>query len=181
MRKPSFRPRLEPIESRLVLSVLAVHAGDDLQAVLNQAQPGDQIVLDAGATFTGPFTLPNKTGNSWITIQSSALDHLPAPGQRVGPADAASMPKIVSPGMGAPALATAVGAHNFRFVGVEFLPATKDAFIYDLIDLGDGSSAQTSLSQVPHDLILDQCYVHTWPDQSLKRGIALNSASTSIV
>src|SRR5207237_3154876 len=74
------------------------------------------------------------------------------------------------------------GAHNFRCVGVEFLPATKDAFLYDLITLGDGgNTAQTSLAQVPHDLQLDQCYVHTWPDQSLKRGIALNSASTTIV
>src|SRR5207244_71165 len=55
------------------------------------------------------------------------------------------------------------------------------AFVYDLIDLGDGTSAQNALSQVPHDLTLDQCYVHTWLDQSLKRGIALNSANTAIV
>ncbi|HLJ98149.1 MAG TPA: DUF4214 domain-containing protein, partial [Gemmataceae bacterium] len=124
---------------------------------------------------------PNKTGDQWITIQSAALDHLPAPGQRVGPDDAAFMPKITSPGLGEAALGTAPGAHNFRFVGIEFLPATQNAFIYDLIDFGDGSSAQNSLSQVPHDLTLDQCYVHAWLDQPLKRGIALNSANTSIV
>lgn len=181
MRKLTFRPHLEQIESRLVPSVVQVHAGDNLQAAINHAQPGDQLVLDAGATFAGPITLPAKTGEQWITIQSSALDHLPAPGQRVAPADASFMPKITSPGLGYPALATAAGAHHFRFVGVEFLPATKDAFVYDLIDLGDGSSAQNSLSKVPHDLSLDQCYVHTWLDQSLKRGIALNSASTTIV
>jgi hypothetical protein len=181
MRKLFARPRLEQMECRLVPSVVNVHASDDLQAAINHAQPGDQLVLDAGATF-GAIRLPNKTGNQWITIQSSALDHLPAPGQRVGPADAPFMPKITSPGAGEPALQTAAGAHNFRFVGVEFLPATKDAFLYDLITLGDGgNTAQTSLAQVPHDLQLDQCYVHTWLDQSLKRGIALNSASTDII
>jgi hypothetical protein len=181
MPKSRFCPRIEQMESRLVPSVVNLHAGDNLQAALNHAQPGDQLVLDAGAIFSGPITLPNKVGDQWITIQSSALDRLPAPGQRVGPSDAALMPKITSPGRGEPALQTEAGAHHFRFVGVEFLPVTKDAFIYDLITLGDGSGAQTSLSEVPHDLKLDQCYVHTWLTQSLKRGIALNSAATDIV
>src|SRR5262249_46886290 len=134
-----------------------------------------------GATFTGPITLPNKAGDQWITIESSALDQLPAGGQRVGPRDAPLMPKIISPGLGEPALLTEAGAHNYRFVGIEFLPATDTALVFDLIDLGDGSGEQTSLSQVPHDLSIDRCYVHAWPDQELKRGIALNSASTEIV
>ena len=77
-------------------------------------------------------------------------------------------------------LQTDAGAHNFRFVGIEFLPATAATPGYDLIDLGDGSGSQTELSQVPHDLTLDQCYIHTWLDQSFKRGIGLNSANTTI-
>src|SRR5438552_1078616 len=179
-RKP-FLPQMEQMESRLVPSVVSVHAGDDLQAAINHAQPGDKLVLDAAATFTGPITLPNKTGDPWITIQTSALDQLPAAGQRVGPSNASLMPKITSPGFGQPALATAAGAHNFRFVGIEFMPASKDAVVYDLLDLGDGSGTQTSLAQVPHDLKVDQCYVHAWLDQPLKRGIALNSAATAVV
>src|SRR6266851_10514127 len=94
MRK-QFLPQMEQMECRLVPSVVQVHAGGDLQAAINHAQPGDQLVLDAGATFSGPITLPAKTGDQWITIQSSALDHLPAPGQRVGPGDAPFMPKII--------------------------------------------------------------------------------------
>jgi hypothetical protein len=171
---------MEAMEIRLVPSILNLHAGGDLQTAIDNAQPGDTIVLAAGANFSGPITLPNKVGNQWITIESSALSSLPAPGQRVGPQDAAFMPQITAPPF-APALQTAPGAHNYRFVGIEFLPETAATQGYDLIDLGDGSSAQTSLAQVPHDLTLDQCYVHTWLDQSFKRGIALNSASTTIV
>ena len=38
---------------------ISVTAGGDLQAALNQAQLGDTIVLQAGAHFAGPFTLPS--------------------------------------------------------------------------------------------------------------------------
>ena len=50
----------------------------------------------------------------------------------------------------------------------------------DLITLGDGSSAQTAASQIPHDLVVDRLYIHGDADKGQKRGIALNSASTSI-
>ncbi|PYN80939.1 MAG: hypothetical protein DMD96_12795 [Candidatus Rokuibacteriota bacterium] len=60
---------------------IIVPAGGDLQAALNAAQPGDVITLQAGATFRGPFTLPNKAGLGWITVRTSAPDSsLPPPG-----------------------------------------------------------------------------------------------------
>ena len=46
--------------------------------------------------------------------------------------------------------------------------------------LGDGSSAQRSLSQLPHDLVVDRVYLHGDASKGQKRGIALNSASTTI-
>ena len=52
---------------------IAVPAGGDFQGALNAAQPGSVITLQAGATYTGPFTLPNKAGAGWIYIESSAL------------------------------------------------------------------------------------------------------------
>ncbi|MGD1214490.1 MAG: putative Ig domain-containing protein, partial [Terriglobales bacterium] len=41
-------------------SVINVNAGGDLQAALNNASCGDVIELQAGATFTGHFTVPAK-------------------------------------------------------------------------------------------------------------------------
>ena len=77
---------------------IAVPAGGDFQAAINQAQPGDIITLQAGATYTGNFTLPAKSGTNWIVIRTSAPDSsLPPPGTRITPAFASVLPKIVTP------------------------------------------------------------------------------------
>src|SRR5919206_308862 len=157
-----------------------VPAGASLQAAIDAAQPGDTIVLQAGATYVGPITLPVKSGDAYITVQSSALASLPA-GQRVTPTAAALMPKIVSPGAGDPALKTAPGAHHFQFLGIEFAKQTPSVLVYDLVVLGDGTGAQSTLAQVPHHFIFDRCYIHGDPTATLKRGVALNSGEASIL
>jgi hypothetical protein len=58
-------------------------------------------------------------------------------------------------------------------------PSTYQGF-YDIIRLGDGSAVQNSLTMVPHDLVVDRCYIHGDVTYGQKRGIALNSASTTI-
>lgn len=162
-------------------ATINVPAGGSFQAALDSAQPGDEIVLEAGATYIGPFTLPMKSGSSYITIRSSAMSALPAAGVRVTPEHAAAMPKVVSQGSGAPALQTAESAHHFQFIGIEFKPMNAQSFIYDLIKLGSWDSEQNTLNQVPHHIIIDRCYIHAEPIMSLKRGIALNSAYTKIL
>src|SRR2546421_9334429 len=98
---------------------ITVSAGGDFQAALNTAALGDVIVLQAGATYSGPFTLPNKSGSGWIIVRSSSAS-LPAPGTRVGPADAANLAKILAPSDSTPAVQTVAGAHHYRFIGIEF-------------------------------------------------------------
>ncbi|HZH32730.1 MAG TPA: hypothetical protein VEY11_18330 [Pyrinomonadaceae bacterium] len=164
-------------------SVIQVRRGGNLQAALDAAAAGDTIILEAGATYVGPFTLPAKpaSGDLWITIQSSASGQLPPAGSRVSPAHASLMPKLVSPGNNQPALRTAPYAHHYRLIGLEVAPASPDAKLRELIQLGDGSAAQNSLEQVPHHLSLERCYIHALPGQELIRGVALNSATTDIL
>src|SRR5215813_2801591 len=63
--------------STSLAATLVVPNGGDLQAAINSAAPGDTIILDAGATYRGPFTLVNKSGDSYITIQSSRASEIP--------------------------------------------------------------------------------------------------------
>ncbi len=157
-------------------ATIFVRAGGNFQSALDRAKAGDTIILQAGASFTGSFTLPNKTGAEFITIQSSELAKLPADGVRVSPSDAALMPKILSPGGGVPAIKTAANAHHYRFVGIEFAPGGSD-YVYNLIALGTDSQ---KLEEMPKNLEIDRCYVHPNPKGKTRRGIMLNSADTVI-
>ncbi len=159
--------------------VLTVNAGGDFQAALDEAQPGDTIVLQAGATFTGNFVLPAKSSSAtdYITITTSATSGLPGASSRITPSYASLLPKIQSPN-GMPAIATAPYAHHYRLQYLE-LPATYQGE-NDILDFGDGSSNQNTLAVVPHDLIADHLYIHGDPAYGQKRGIGLNSAATSV-
>ncbi|MBL8186982.1 MAG: fibronectin type III domain-containing protein, partial [Acidobacteria bacterium] len=160
---------------------ITVNSGGDLQAAINQAQPGTTILLQAGATFTGNFTLPNKTGTGWIIIRSSTPDaNLPQPGTRIGPQNASLLPKILTPNTDA-AIMTAPGAHNYRLIGLEIGIQSGVALNYGIVKLGDGSGAQNSLSQVPQDIIVDRCYIHGNSTGDVSRGIALNSGRTAVI
>src|SRR5258708_25035894 len=72
----------------------------------------------------------------------------------------------------------ATAAHHYR---LQFLEIVSTYAFNDIIELGDGSAAQNTLAQVPHDLIVDRCYIHGDPTRGQKRAIGLNSASTTIV
>ena len=163
-------------------ATLNVPAGGDLQAALNQAQPGDEVVLEAGATYSGNFVLPVKSGTSFITVRSSRCAELPA-GVRVGPAQSSLMARLATPNVSA-VLTAPVRTHHWRVQCLEFTQgATVGAWGYSLIELGDGSTTgqQRSLDAVPHDLEFDRVLVRARDDQTaVQRGFALNSASTSI-
>src|SRR2546427_5149361 len=58
----------------LSANTIDVPPGADLQAALDQAQPGDTIRLAAGSVYTGAFTLPLKSGSGYITVRTSATD-----------------------------------------------------------------------------------------------------------
>src|SRR4051812_10372458 len=97
------RPAVAPESPRLLVDTRPAHAhgrtivvgkSGDFQAALDAADPGDVIELEAGATYTGTFTLPVKPGADWIVVRSSAAEELPRPGHRVDPSHAPLMPKL---------------------------------------------------------------------------------------
>ena len=153
-----------------------VRAGGDLQTALVNARPGDTITLEPGATYVGNFTLPEKNGTGWITIRPSGADPVPE-GTRITPALAAGLPKLRSPN-NQPVVLTARSAHHWRLVLLELEGGGDKSG--EILALGDGSAAQNSLSHVPHDLVIDRCYIHGDAAAGQKRCVALNSAATTI-
>ena len=145
-------------------SVIEVGSGGDLQNALEQARPGDTIILQAGAVYEGPFTLPVKSGNEFITIQSSRLAELPE-GVRVSPSQSALFAKIQSAEKGSPIVKTEAKAHHYKFAGIEFSTTNEKVVVRDLIRLG--SNEQTTLESVPHHLVIDRSYIHGFPTQDV--------------
>ena len=161
-------------------STIQVRAGGNLQAAIDGASYGDVIVLEAGAIYKGPITLPFKEGASgqYITITTSNLAGIAKENERINPQlHATAMPKIVGPDSSV-AIATAERAHHYKFIGIEFSPAADSKYLYNLIDLG--KTDYKSLSQFSHDLIFDRCYVHSTGLNKARRGFALNSGDTTI-
>jgi hypothetical protein len=158
-------------------ATLVVRADDDLQAAIDRARPGDTLLLEPGATYTGNFVLPDKGGTRPIVIRSGADDRrLPGLTERVGPDDAPLLPKLRSPN-NRPVLRTAPGASAWRLFALEFVGNGQAG---DMIALGDGSSDQKDVESLPSELVLDRILVRGDAAKGQKRGIALNSGSTTI-
>ncbi len=54
-----------------VTGLVAAAQTPDPQTAINNALPGDEVLLAPGATYSGQFTLPNKGSNTnWIPQES---------------------------------------------------------------------------------------------------------------
>jgi len=154
--------------------IIKVPPGGSVQSAIDRAEGGDIVELQAGAVYLGGITLPNKPITGFITIQSSAAASLPVD-KRVDPQQRASMATLATRKGGQPAVATAPGAHHYRFVGIEFTATTAD-FNSNLIEFGTGEP----VAKLPHDIEIDRSYLHPFRSGVVRRGIALNSGATTI-
>lgn len=171
----------EYVDTTLVPSsgrTIRIGEGDDLQDAIDMAQLGDTILLEAGATFKGPFMLPKKKGTGWVTIRTSTPDKpFPAPGTRVSPAHAPLMPRLIS-WKGEGVVLADRGAHHYRLIGIEVVPS-EGSFLYSLIWFG--TNREQALEEQPHHIIVDRCYIHGDPKKGSRRGVALNGRHLAVV
>lgn len=147
---------------------ISVPAGGNLQAALDAAQPGDQIVLKAGAVYKGNFRLRKKSGTGWIVIRSSAT--LPPAGRRIRPADSGLLAKLVGTNSDR-VLQTDLGASRYRLVGLEITVASTVTSTNDLLRFDSGSS----------HLILDRSYVHGHSSLDSRRCVSLNATYAAVI
>jgi hypothetical protein len=148
------------IGSPAAAATINVPAGGDLQAALNTAKPGDEIVVAAGATFTGQFRLPAKPAGAVITIRSSAV----LPDRRITPAEAGLMPKLVSNSEEAALFVERTA--NWRIDGVQFGANLGGA--------GNVVQIQDSVN-----IVLDRILIAA-PASGQKRGVMGNGKSITL-
>jgi hypothetical protein len=170
-------------------NVTPVNSGGDLQSALNNANCGDTLQLQAGATFTGIFTFPAKScdADHWIIVRTSAADSvLPAEGSRLTPcyAGVASLPGrpafncastnnvtaklIIASGNNGP-IVFATGANYYRLIGLEITRAV-------------GTPVVTALVSIPttgttNNIILDRVWVHGTAQDETTRGFQLGEST----
>jgi hypothetical protein len=170
-----------------------VHSGESVERVLASAACGDIIQLQAGATFTGNFVLPDKRcdDSHWIVIRTSAPDSgLPPEGTRLTPcyAGVSSLPgrpplncastanvlaKIEFDGGGAGSgpITFAAGANHYRLIGLE---VTRGAFSHPVYNL-------TLFKGAADHLVFDRLWFHGSAQDETARGIGLGGTHIAIV
>ncbi len=167
----------------------AVHDSAHLTTALASSVPGDVIVLDAGATYVGYFSLPPKSNPShkWIYIISNQLASLPA-GTRVTPADAAHMPLLITNIALGSGITVNVpnGSNYWRLAGIEIAAASN-------YPAGCGTPTLHCITNAlvqepfppvvpqPDHIIIDRCYAHGSQYQDLGQAIALNGSYMGLV
>jgi hypothetical protein len=166
--------------------LMPVVAGADLQAALNSAQCGDTIALQAGATFTGSFTLPAKPCDDqhWITIRTSTPDTgLPPEGTRVTPCYAGVtslsgrpalicpttrnvLAKIVFPrGFASGPIGFAPDANHYRLLGLEITRVPGTGRVTDLVAVRFKGNAD--------HIVVDRSWVHGTEQDETEGGLSL--------
>jgi hypothetical protein len=159
----------------------AAHTAAQLTSAIAHSSPGDVIVLDAGVTYTGNFTLSAKSNpiNKWIYIMSSALAKMPA-GTRVSPSQVANMPKIVTPN-GSQAFAVVGGTNHWRLAGLEITSASTQGcgtkcFTYFLIGASTGL-----VTPEPDSITVDRCYLHGSSAIDVREAVQANASNYAVI
>jgi hypothetical protein len=156
---------------------ISVASGGNLQTAINSAACGDEIVLAAGAVFTGNFVLPNKNCTRYIVIRSAGA--CPSVGTRVTPATAAGFAKLMAPGSNLSPVEVRDGAGYYRLACLEVTAPASVTSLNTLVRLSH--TGATSISLLPHHVVLDRMWIHGHGTMGLTRCVIMNTGAGAIV
>jgi hypothetical protein len=181
---------------------IAVHSGGNVQSAINSAACGDQVVLDAGVTWQGNFTLPNKNcsgslDGGWVIVRTSAKSSLPPQGTRATASDLPYMATLCSVN-GEPVIGnitdstlSARAAGFYWFEGLEItLCSGSDAIFWNAVlfymptglSMPTGPPEDDTPSGMPHDMAFSHSYIHGVPDtDNMIRGLYLDGYNYTVI
>ena len=165
----------------------------NLQTAINEAMPGDTILLRAGETYVGNYTLKLKARSStaFITITSDApASSLPPDGVRVVPqgkpganTQRRALARLIGQGgsyKSSPIIRTEPGAHHYRLRFLE-IDGTANLGYGTLVTIGSNDSFQTTSASAPYGIVLDRLWIHGHASKGSRRGIAVNGRSIDVL
>jgi hypothetical protein len=152
-------------------------AGLAAVAALNGSQEA-MLKVPAGAKIDGTIFMPVPTGSKYIFITSNGT--LPDPWNRATSSDEAQMFEIraTSPGPDDEiAIVLSDTTHHWWFIGMEVVGHATDTG-YGLIR-PEGTLSE--VSDVPHHIVIDRCYLHEGAASTMRTGIYMSLAYSSIL
>src|SRR5215831_8690880 len=155
-----------------------VPAGSNLQAALNAAQAGDELILAPGASYVGNFTWTRCLSGQVIVTGPKG----PEEGVRVTPtiAAASQYPRLISPTHD-PVLLARNGGCRLRLSRLEITARAQSSTVdYNegLVRLGEG---ETTVEAQPSEITLDRVWIHGSSTTSTKNGAIFNGRSLALV
>ena len=150
--------------------------GAALQAALNAAVGGDEVVLANGSDYVGNFVLPRHSGTGFVIVRSETVS-VPL-GTRTTPARASGFAKISTTNVAA-AIATEEGASKWRLIGVNIVLRPGAVDNYGIVTLGRGN--ETALSQFVSDIVLDRVMISGGETGNTSRCVSFNGNGLAVV
>jgi hypothetical protein len=162
----------------------------EFQNALNVAGCGDTIVLTAGVTYSGNFTVPStgcSNNSGWMVIESSAIGSLPASGNRVCntqmsaggcPTNQANMAIVSTPNT-SPAIQFQASSNHWRLMGLVITTSyvNMGALVYYLVNF----SALTVQAQLPTYITFDRDMILGLSNMNTTHGIGMDGGYVAIV
>lgn len=160
-------------------------AGARLQDALDRARGGDVICLAEGARFAENIVLRARPDSQWVVLRTApGASPGEGAGVRIRPSLSAPLAKIVATPGTQSAIRTAPGARRWYLLLLEVTTdSTAATGPTALITLGGAApdEAGRGAQGIASELVLDRVFAHGWPEQTLRRCLALNSGATAIV
>jgi hypothetical protein len=149
------------------------------QTAIDAAQPGDEVVIDAGFVCQ-PIALRDKgTSEQYIVIRSSNSALLPPQGTRLSRANAADL-AIIETSADAYAITFEENAHHYHLAGLEVrVNASFNGVLRGLISIGPWNL--TPLESVPHHIVIARSWIHADSHHEILEAVRLNGSSISLV
>ena len=165
-------------------------AYDDLQRAIDEAQPGDTILLRGGETYVGHFILPVKDNPAGLDIVIRSDASSPQPGVRLVPdgypgANVArsSLARLIGRGgqwKTTPVIAVDPGASHYRVELLDIDGISQEGY-YTLLEIGTNNARQATWASVPSNIVLDRLFIHGHPTKGQQRCVGLNGRSVEVL